>query len=122
MGRYYEGDIEGKFAFAIQSSTAADRFGVEGTTPNYVEYYFDTENLDDIRSELQSIEKTFGKNKNAILSYYDLKPDMSIWDYLSKGGITIPPENVSDFYDYILGRQILECILEKGDCSFTAEL
>ena len=122
MGRYYEGDIEGKFAFAIQSSTAADRFGVQGTTPHYVEYYFDTENLDDIRSELKSIEKTFGKNKNAILSYYDLKPDMNIWTYLSKGGITIPPENVSDLYDYILGRQILECVLEKGDCSFTAEL
>lgn len=122
MGRYYEGDIQGKFAFAIQSSAAADRFGVEGTQPDCLEYYFDTDNLDDIRSELKSIEKTFGKNKNAILSYYDLKPDMNIWHYLSKGGITIPPENSSDFYDYVLGREILECILERGECSFTAEL
>ncbi len=28
MGRYYSGDIEGKFWFAVQSSYAADRFGV----------------------------------------------------------------------------------------------
>ena len=27
MGRYYSGDIEGKFWFAVQSSNAADRFG-----------------------------------------------------------------------------------------------
>ena len=36
MGRYYEGDISGKFAFGVQSSTAADRFGVDPTKPNYV--------------------------------------------------------------------------------------
>ena len=30
MGRYYSGDIEGKFAFAVQSSNDADFFGVTG--------------------------------------------------------------------------------------------
>ena len=40
MGRYYSGDIEGKFGFAIQNSNAADRFGVTGQTPNFLEYYF----------------------------------------------------------------------------------
>ena len=30
MGRYYNGDIEGKFMFAVQSSTSADRFGCAG--------------------------------------------------------------------------------------------
>ena len=32
MGRYYEGDINGKFMFGVQASNAADRFGVEGNT------------------------------------------------------------------------------------------
>ena len=32
MGRYYSGDIEGKFWFAIQSSDDADYFGVEGVS------------------------------------------------------------------------------------------
>lgn len=40
MGRYYSGDIEGKCWFGIQDSDAADRFGVTGTTPEYLEYHF----------------------------------------------------------------------------------
>ena len=30
MGRYYNGDIEGKFWFGVQSSDDADFFGVDG--------------------------------------------------------------------------------------------
>ena len=30
MGRYYNGDIEGKFWFAVQSSDDADFFGQQG--------------------------------------------------------------------------------------------
>lgn len=40
MGRYYSGDIEGKFWFAVQSSNAADRFGVSGNEPNFIQYHF----------------------------------------------------------------------------------
>ena len=29
MGRYYEGDIDGKFWFGVQSSSDADYFGVD---------------------------------------------------------------------------------------------
>jgi len=40
MGRYYHGDIEGKFWVAVQSSGDADFFGVEGTY-HYLDYYFE---------------------------------------------------------------------------------
>ena len=122
MGRYYEGDIQGKFAFAIQSSAAADRFGVLGNRPEYLEYYFNESNIEDIKSELTKIENTFGDYKNAILSYYDLELDITIYDYLSKAGITIPEDNLVNYHDYILGRKILECVIERGECYFTAEL
>ena len=36
MGRYYRGDIEGKFWFAVQQSDDADYFGVEGERPNFL--------------------------------------------------------------------------------------
>ena len=39
MGRYYSGDIEGKFWFACQSSDDADNFGVVGTPPNDTLHY-----------------------------------------------------------------------------------
>ena len=37
MGRYYEGDIEGKFWFGVQSSDDADFFGCEGRPPSVLE-------------------------------------------------------------------------------------
>ena len=43
MGRYIVGDINRKLWFAVQSSNAADRFGVTGCEPNYIEYYFNKE-------------------------------------------------------------------------------
>ena len=43
MGRYYWGDIDGKFAFAIQSSNDADFFGVQGYQPEQLQYNFEAE-------------------------------------------------------------------------------
>ena len=47
MGRYYHGDIEGKFWFGVQSSTDAEFFGVEGNA-NFLHYYFDEDNKKDV--------------------------------------------------------------------------
>ena len=38
MGRYYSGDINGKFWFALQSSNAPSRFGGYENEPNYINY------------------------------------------------------------------------------------
>ena len=58
MGRYYNGDIEGKFMFAVQSSHAADRFGCTGFN-NYVTYYFDESHLDTIYEELAMMQEAY---------------------------------------------------------------
>jgi hypothetical protein len=52
MGRYYSGDIEGKFWFAVQSSTAADRFGASHNEPSYVEYCYSEDDLEGVEAEL----------------------------------------------------------------------
>ena len=50
MGRYYHGDIEGKFMFAVQSSDDADFFGVVGQPPDtHLEYCFTDEDLPKIK-------------------------------------------------------------------------
>ena len=36
MGRYYNGDIEGKFWFGVQSSDDGDFFGSKGEEPNHI--------------------------------------------------------------------------------------
>lgn len=128
MGRYYSGDIEGKFAFAVQNSNAADRFGVIGQTPNFIEYYYDKDNLEELQKELKNIEDAFGAHKSALKIYFDLyktqdNAPLSFISYIKQGGLPeLTEDQLSEYYDYLLGRKILECILETGSCTFDAEL
>lgn len=124
MGRYYSGDINGKFWFAVQSSNAADRFGVEGNDPNFINYYFDKErDLETVQLELKDIETTitldnikklddFFKTTNGyndkILKKHNL---LEVWN-----------QHKFDYADYILGKKIEECLLKNGYCGFEAEL
>jgi hypothetical protein len=39
MGRYYSGDIDGKFWFALQSSDCADRFAVCKSPKNKIRQF-----------------------------------------------------------------------------------
>jgi len=114
MGRYYEGDISGKFMFAVQSSNAADRFGSEGYN-NYLSYYFDDEHLPTIKEELETLKPAWDK----VTEFFK---DRNSWtnDEQEKAGIT--DQEMRDFADYRLGKQIEDCISEEGECSFEAEL
>jgi len=53
MGRYYTGDIEGKFMFAIQPSNAPEIFGAEVLDSNYVEYWVERDKLPFVKSQLK---------------------------------------------------------------------
>ena len=70
MGRYYSGDIEGKFWFTIQDSNDADFFGVIGEEPNYLTYYFDKSNLPDIKKGIAKCEKALGKYGKEIKKFF----------------------------------------------------
>ena len=62
MGRYYHGDIDGKFWVAVQSSTDADFFGVEGEV-THVNYYFTKEHLDKVKKGIEDCENCLGEYK-----------------------------------------------------------
>lgn len=124
MGRYYSGDIEGKFWFGVQSSTAADRFGVQYTEPNYVTYYFDRSNIPDIKQEINVIIETLGDYKEKLDEFFaDGKPYNfeQLAEYLE-----VKPDKVMDilidYADLDLGEKILKCVEENGECTFDAEL
>jgi hypothetical protein len=114
MGRYYNGDIEGKFMFAVQSSCAADRFGCTGFN-NYVSYYFDEDKLPTINEELESLEESFKK----VEKFFE---DKDSWTSQQQEDAGINKQEMSDYADYRLGVQIRDCILENGYCEFEAEL
>ena len=119
MGRYYSGDIEGKFWFALQSSDTANRFGVEGTQPDTLNYYFDEDNLDDVEKEIKNIEESLGDKLQTIENFFKDNNGYND-DMLEKAGIT--KDELSDYADLGLGKQIKECIEKTGQCSFEAEL
>jgi hypothetical protein len=124
MGRYYYGDIDGKFWFAVQSSDAADRFGVKGSEPNYIEYYFNNENLQDVKDELERIEKQLGIYKGLIDDFFNNNHSYTDEELSSALKVSMLETKMllRNYADYILGKKIEKSILEKGECSFTAEL
>jgi uncharacterized protein YlbG (UPF0298 family) len=115
MGRYYSGDIEGKFMFAVQSSTAADRFGSVHYEPNYVEYYFDEDQLDEIKAELEKLKPNYDK----VEKFFETRQAYNDEELKENN---IDEIELSDYADYVLGKKILDCILKNGECNFTAEL
>ena len=119
MGRYYSGDIDGKFWFAVQSSNAADRFGSTGCEPNYIEYYFDEGDLEKVQAELKRIEDKLGDKMQVIDKFFEENYGYND-DMLVSAGIT--RSELSEYADYGLGKKIEQCIISTGQCEFTAEL
>ena len=124
MGRYYNGDIEGKFWFGVQSSTSASRFGVEPSEPSYVYYYFDNYDLKGVQDKLAWIEKYLGKDLELLQEFFkEPTPynDEAIAQLLNTSK-DLARKKLSEFADYQLGKQIEACIIERGSCQFEAEL
>ena len=73
MGRYYDGDIEGKFWFGVQSSQAPENLGAEMMRITY--QWSDRDALDKRIKELESelgdylpkMDKFFGEGRKVLL-------------------------------------------------------
>ena len=117
MGRYYNGDIQGKFMFAVQPSNAADRFGSVGQIPDIIEYHFDEEHLPKINEELAELKDGHEK----VTKFFESIGNGGYNDKMAdEYGIT--DQDLMDYADYNLGSQIKQCIEEDGSCFFEAEL
>lgn len=120
MGRYYSGDIEGKFWFGVQSSTVAgDRFGCVESHPEVVEYYGDEDHLPTINEALKAIEDKMG---DQLAKYEEVFGRINSYNdnTLEQEGLDI--SLLEDYADYRFGIKLRDCIIEQGSCSFTAEL
>ena len=124
MGRNYFGDIDGRFWFGVQSSYAADRFGVAGVQPEELYYYYSDSDLQEVKDEIKRIENSLGSKLAKLDEFYletyyyaedDLCQLLSV-DNDQIAGI------LSEYADLELGRKIRDCIEEHGRCNFIAEL
>lgn len=131
MGRYYDGDIQGKFWFGIQSSDDADFFGVEGQQPNYLEYEFGTDGIEDIEHGIAVCYGELGDNKERLDKFFDelksgYNEDMIRKHWVEWYGVEYDDKKIEAMLKWYarleLGEQILNCVKENGECNFRAEL
>lgn len=118
MGRYFSGDIEGKFWFGLQSSDAANRFGAQGYQPEVLKYFFEKSDLVLVEQEIEYIEKSLGDKLKVIEDFFATKNGYND-DMLVEASIT--NQELSEYADLGLGKQIRDCIKENGSCEFEAE-
>jgi hypothetical protein len=130
MGRYYHGDIEGKFWFAVQSSQDADFFGSEGTA-SHLHYYFDEDHKKDVHKGILECDRKLHKYKRLLDEFFESREGYNnkmLQDFLDEK--MHPHKHTEDGVKYYLewyarrhlGKKIYLCILEHGECSFEAEL
>ena len=123
MGRYIVGDINRKLWFSVQSSDAADRFGVTGYQPEELYYNFDIESLPEIYQELSNIAKSLGSNLIPLHKFFTDNTgytDEKVAEYLEVE-LDVAKKLLKDYADFELGLEIAEAVRTTGQCEFTAE-
>ena len=122
MGRYYSGDIEGKFWFAVQESDDASYFGGESWEPETVTYYFDEDDLLTIRAGIAKCKKFLGEYESKLDKFFEENNGYNDLMLIKAG---FPASKIKDLLVYYarlgLGEKILKCVEQKGKCEFQAE-
>ena len=124
MGRWCSGSIEHKFWVGIQSSDAADRFGVIGHQPEELYYCFYQEDLPRIYEELSNIKDNLGSNLILLHEFFkenDSYSNEKVSKYLNVE-LDDAQKMLKDYADFELGLKIANAVQTTGQCEFTAEL
>ena len=132
MGRYYQGDIEGKFWFGVQSSDDANYFGGseielqdEETDDVYeLEYFFNKEDLGTINEGIQTCITDLGVYKPKLDEFFSASNSYNPDELAKQLGVgQAKYRDLMESYARLhLGEKIKKCVEEKGECRFTAEL
>ena len=72
MGRYYSGDIEGKFWFGVQSSDDGNFFGAQDQESNYIDYHVDKQEFIDSRGLSKCRKALTFTHKDKKYKWYEL--------------------------------------------------
>jgi len=119
MGRWYQGDIEGKFWFAVQGSDVAERFGCTPLEQPSIDYYISSDDIELITNELKAIEDKLGDELKKFNDFFNKNNGYNDQKLIDAG---LDPTLLEDYADYGFGQKLLKCVQENGECNFTAEL
>lgn len=129
MGRYYNGDIEGKFWFGVQSSDDGEFFGAVGSEPAYIDYYID--DMEAVTNGINKCLEFLGLNRKRLDDFFNslkfgYNEEMIAKHWQKKHGIAITEKDIREMLAWYarleLGEKILNCMETQGDCRFQAEL
>lgn len=139
MGRYYSGDIEGKFWFGVQSSEDGTFFGGvhdyidsegevvdEGSEEEACEIYhhFDKENLEEVHEKIQVCLNQLGEYQEKLDKFFE-EHDSYNDEELARE-LEIPVKKMREVLEWyarlILGLKIENCISENGECNFQGDI
>jgi hypothetical protein len=124
MGRYYHGDIEGKFWFGVQPSNDPEFFGAVEEDTDIVHYY--TEDLSLIENGIAKCKEEIGEYYYRMQIFYNSvvnEPNNAV----TLGEWLKVPEHKADrligWYARLeLGEKMYLRVKEHGSCFITAEL
>ena len=123
MGRYYDGDIDGKFMFGVQSSDDADFFGQSGT-PQFIDYYFTKEDIITVKKRLLECLKFLGDAKPKIDKFF--RKNDSFNDEMFEKEYGWKKKQTRKYLEWYarfeLGKKIYKHLKNNDSCSFQAEL
>jgi hypothetical protein len=127
MGRYYSGDINGKFWFGVQSSDDSEFFGGLKQEPNHVTYMFEKENdFESVRLGINKCKESLGKYHKPLHDFFYVGEgkegynEEMIMKALGIDRLTV--DNLLVWYARLqLGGKIYKCLKENGYCEFEAE-
>ena len=141
MGRHYDGDISGKFWFAVQSSDDGEYFGAlditeENTDSDYhegfVDYVIYFSDIDKVKAGIDLCKRQLRGNYIILNEFFSsssgYNDEMIIEHYKKTRGIHINEgflrEQLTIFARLDFGTQILLYFNENPgeDCHFTAEM
>ena len=121
MGRYYTGDINGKFMAAVQPSNSGERFFARECEPEFIDYEVSRDNYSKIIEELKKIESSGFVER--VKDMFD-KTDYE-WDEAIQKEYRVTDEDIREYADYKLGVDIKVWFDENPDenyLNFTSEL
>lgn len=126
MGRYYTGDIEGKFWFGVQASDDASFFGGTIGDARFIEYVFTMES--DMKSVEEGLEKCRQELTQPVIetlhAFFEENNGYTDEDIMEVLKVDLPKaEEILQWYARLeLGQKIFDCLIENGTCSFEAEI
>ena len=126
MGRYYDGDVEGKWWFGVQSSDTPERFGGYETHIDYTICNDDT-----FKSGIKLIKEDLGDKLEWLQQFFDENNgynDAMLMEFMMKKNPRYDKSELSqdleNFADYEFAMQVKEYFDDTGEeyCNVNSEL